>query len=186
MIEIDKICKKYGEKIIYDNFSVRFDSGADYLLTGESGAGKTTLLRIIAGLEKPDSGRIDCPYKISFMFQENRLLENRTAVENIEICSGIPKENARKELQKLLPDDSLNIPARDLSVGMKRRVALVRAMLFQGDVVILDEPFASLDEENIDRVTNYILEHKTGRTLIVASHIVRTLDFCKNIEVGRT
>lgn len=164
------VAKSYGENKVYENLSVCYSPGSITYLKGVSGSGKTTLLRMISGLEKQSGGTIECEGRVSMLFQEDRLCEDYSAVCNVAMITGNPKK-ARVALEKLLDKEALDKPCRELSGGMKRRVALVRAMEADSDIVLLDEPFTGLDAENKTRAENYIAQSRKGRTLLIASHI---------------
>ena len=139
-----------------------------------SGWGKTTLLRILAGLERADEGRIGGleNKKISMVFQEDRLCGNLSAISNIRfVCSKkMPKSQIYEELKKAGLEGEELVPVRKLSGGMKRRVALVRALIVPFDVLILDEPFDGLDDQNKNRMIHYVRERSKGKTVILVTH----------------
>lgn len=171
-INIEGMDKNFGKKQVFENFQIRLNKGHCYCLMGESGAGKTTLLRILAGLEKPDQGKIVYEPKeqyVSMLFQEGRLFEQLNAIENIMLFCG-SKEKAFNHLCQLLPEDSLYKPVQQLSGGMKRRVELVRAVTADSNLVLLDEPFNGLDEENKKRVIKYLLSNIGERILVISTH----------------
>lgn len=163
--------KAYGEKIILDQVSTTYEAGKIYYLTDASGSGKTTLLRILCGLEQADGGSIDKPSHYSIVFQEDRLCEDYNAVQNVAFVTG-DAEKAQKSLRELLDEADLRKPCGQLSGGMKRRVALVRAMEAESDVVLLDEPFTGMDSEVRAMAQKYIKERQRGRTILIATHIV--------------
>lgn len=169
---IKNICKSYNEQKVIDDFSYTFERGGHYCLMAPSGAGKTTLLKLISGIEKPDSGIIEgMPEYVGMVFQEDRLCERYNAITNIMLTikpDYIMK--VRKEALYLLPESCLNKPVSELSGGMKRRCAILRAMLSGSEIVIMDEPFNGLDEENRRKSALYILERLNGRTLIITTH----------------
>ena len=141
-----------------------------YYFTAPSGSGKTTLFRLLCGLEKADSGVIEnVGLRFSYAFQDDRLCEEYSAVQNVELVTDCDVEST---LQKLLPKEALHKPCSQLSGGMRRRVAVVRAMEADSDCVILDEPYAGLDEETKRRVESYIQECQRGRILLIASHVM--------------
>ncbi len=191
IIEIDNISKSYGNQKVIENFSLQIESEHSYVITGESGSGKTTLLRILLGLETADEGRISLlgDYKYPYLnagvvFQEDRLLEGFSAVENVAMASRrMAKETAREELEKLLPADQLDKPVRELSGGMKRRVAIVRACSISSDILILDEPFTGLDDGNKEKVIQYIRQKQGNNPLVITSHSLEGLEFCRNISI---
>ncbi len=167
---LNGVCKSYGETQVIRNLSVTYAPGESVFLTGPSGSGKTTLLRLLSGLERADGGSIEGCVRVSLLFQEDRLFEQCSAAKNVELVTG-NAQTARKALEQVLPADALDRPMRELSGGMKRRVALVRAMEADSEAVLLDEPFAGLDEETITRVSTYIRKRQAGRTLLIATHI---------------
>jgi len=178
-VVLENVRKSYNEQVVLEHFNATYLPGETYFLTSPSGSGKTTLLRILAGLTDADSGKIHGIGTCSMVFQEDRLCEDYSAVKNVELVLGrgtekeLPEnaERARAAMAKLLPSEALQKPCRELSGGMKRRVALVRAMEADTDVVLLDEPFTGMDAETRRRAEEYIRERQGGRTIIIATHI---------------
>ncbi len=169
-IRVRGLCKAYGETRVFQNFSAVYEKGRIYYLRQPSGSGKTTLLSILAGIEKADAGSIRVPERVSMLFQEDRLCEEYDAIKNVELVCGNRKQ-ASEALLKLLEPESLEKPCSSLSGGMKRRVALVRAMEAEADFVLLDEPFVGMDRENRRMAEQYIQERQQGRTILIATHI---------------
>lgn len=190
-IEAEHIYKSYNGKPVLTDFCLDVSSDSSYLITGESGAGKTTFLRILLGLEKPDQGRVRLlgDYKYSrvnagVVFQEDRLCENFSAVQNVAMVSKKLSERiAREELEKILPADQLDKPVRELSGGMRRRVCIIRACVVPSDVIVMDEPFAGLDEENRQKCIQYIRGIQGSTPLVITGHSMEGLGFCKVIPV---
>jgi len=184
LINFKDITKSYDGKTVLAHVNLTIDTSSDsrdVLLRGPSGVGKTTFLRIICGLETADSGSIDVTMgeaarggerlRVGMVFQENRLLEHLSAVANVScIHPSITHERARAALMEILPEDSLDKPVRELSGGMQRRVAIVRALLPPSDILVMDEPFTGLDPETRDRVISYIMTNKGRRPLLLATH----------------
>lgn len=164
MIEVEGLTKAYDEQVVLDNISLKLQDGENYCLMGPSGVGKTTLLRILMGLEKQDKGEIRGMEgkRLGVVFQEDRLLEEETALLNVLFASGRrgDKEKAKKQLEEILPAELLYRPVKDFSGGMKRRTAICRAVFASPDILIMDEPFTGLDEETKAKVMSYILRHK--------------------------
>ena len=172
-ITLRGISKSFGGQQVLRNVSAAFPAGSVTCLMGPSGFGKTTLLRIIAGLEKPDAGTVEgVPERIGFVFQEDRLCEEFSAVSNVRLVTGkrLPKETIVRHLEEIGLGDSLDKPVREYSGGMKRRVAIVRAVCYPADLLILDEPFKGLDEKLRLEVIGYIRRHTEGKTVICVTH----------------
>jgi len=172
-LQIKNMYKSYGEQPVITDFSAVYEGNGSYYLTSPSGSGKTTLLRLLCGLERPDSGTVqEGQHKLlySMVFQEDRLCEEYSALRNVEMAIG-SRERACRALKLLLEEEALHKPCSQLSGGMKRRVALVRAMESSSDVVLLDEPFTGMDAETKRRAEQYIREKQQGRVLIIATHI---------------
>ena len=171
-LKISNVTKKFGEKIILNDFSRDFDSTGLYVITGESGIGKTTLLRIIAGLDNDYTGDIVGAGidNVSFMFQEYRLFPALSALKNSSISN--PDTNEAAELLKRLgfADDDLKKRPLHLSGGMKQRVAFARAVLMDAPILILDEPTKELDPESIEIMLDVIKEEAEKRLVITVTH----------------
>lgn len=171
-VVVSGLCKAYGERQILQDYSMTMEANRRYVLMAPSGAGKTTLLKILTGLDNADAGMITgIPVRAGMVFQEDRLCESYNAVCNIMLGGGSAGEaQVRREAAQILPEDCLDKPVRELSGGMRRRVALLRAVLSEAGLLVLDEPFTGLDEENRERTAAYLLDHLGGRTLLVTTH----------------
>ena len=173
-VQIRNLSKAFGEKQVLCHFSMVLEDHERYCLMGPSGAGKTTLLRLLMGLERPDGGQITgLPEDgVCAMFQEDRLLPSLSALQNVAlVCpKSLSRQALREDLSAMLPQDCLQLPIAQLSGGMKRRVALARALHYSGSLVLLDEPFTGLDEESKRAAAGYIRGHLAGRTLVVSTH----------------
>lgn len=180
-LKAENLCKRFGGNVVLDNFTREFPDGKVTAVLGKSGCGKSTLLNILMGLVKPDAGRVILPEnaKISAVFQENRLCENLTASANIRLVTGkkFTPEALSREFEAVGLSGSENQPVRTLSGGMKRRVALLRALLAEYDVLFLDEPFKGLDTETKDEVLRYVKEKIQGKTVILVTHDESECDF---------
>ena len=156
-MKIKNFCVSYGEKKVLQDFSAEFGEGIT-LLTGPSGFGKTTLLHTIAGLLEPDSGEIiGRPERISLMFQDDRLLPWLTALQNIEIVCD-DRDRAMYYLRAVELEKEADSKPGALSGGMRRRVALARALAYESDLLLLDEPFKGMDLPLIKRLVPLIQE----------------------------
>jgi len=174
-IEIMNISKAYGSNMIFDRFSCQIEIGSCTCVMGSSGQGKTTLLRIILGLEQPDSGQISgmSNKRKSVIFQEDRLCENLSAAANIRlVCHKTMKTKSIIEAMSAvgLTSDCVKQPTRSMSGGQRRRVAILRALMAEYDVLFMDEPFKGLDMETKERVMRYTKEQIKGKTVIFVTH----------------
>jgi len=174
-IEIEKLCKSYGNNHVLNSIGFEFEAGKISCLMGESGIGKTTLLKVLMGLEKKDSGfvrGIDEETNISAVFQEERLCDNLTSLGNIlMVCDKtISKDTIKKQLSMVLPENVVLKKVSLLSGGMRQRVAIVRAMIVSSDIVLMDEPFKGLDVDTKKVVIAYIKANQRGRTVLVVTH----------------
>ena len=173
-LRIDSLCKSYNGEPVLKNLSLTLAPTNNYCLMAPSGTGKTTLFRILLGLETADSGQI-CGLdrlRLAAVFQEDRLLEGFTALENIRFVTG--KRFSNDELlhiiRRLLPQEALTKPICEFSGGMKRRTAILRAILAPSDLIIMDEPFTGLDSETKQQAIELILEFTTEKTLLFSTH----------------
>ena len=152
------------------NLSASYGPGEQVLLQSPSGSGKTTLLFLLCGLEQPDEGSILRQGNCSMVFQEDRLCEDYSAVKNVELVTG-DRECAKRALRELLEEEALYKPCRELSGGMKRRVALVRALEADSRILLLDEPFTGMDVQTREWAREYVEKRRKGRLLVMATHM---------------
>ena len=170
-MEIKHLTKKFGDKIVFNNFSVKIPKGKISFIMGESGCGKTTLLRILIGLDKDFSGEIKgFEGKISCVFQEPRLFPALNVIENLELVERGAKQSSEELLELVELENDAKLYPDELSGGMKMRLALARALYYSGDIFIMDEPFSALDEELKGRLLPKLFELLKGKTVIIVSH----------------
>ncbi len=172
-MRIEQLCKSFGEKVVLKDFSAEIKSGGITCIMGPSGEGKTTLIRILMGLDRADSGSfsgIAPPYGV--VFQEDRLCEAASAIANIRLVGA--SSSIKEHLAKVgLMGEDITKPVKELSGGMRRRVALVRAVMSKCDTLFLDEPFKGLDEALRGEVLEYLAENISGRTTVIVTHDLR-------------
>ena len=174
MLNAVNITKKFSDNTVLDNFTHDFADGKVTAVLGKSGCGKSTLLNILMGLLEPDSGEVirGEGERISAVFQEDRLCENLTASANIRLVTGrrYTREQIAAELAAVGLGDCADKPVRELSGGMKRRTALLRALLTEYDVLFLDEPFKGLDADTKRTVLDYCKRKTAGKTVVFVTH----------------
>lgn len=172
-IEISGLYFGYGDRRILTDFSAVFSAEKPNCIMGPSGCGKTTLLSLIMGFLKPEKGSITgVPDRFSAVFQEDRLLEYFSARANLNLVTAkkLTAGETEAELSALGLGDAIEKPLKEFSGGMKRRVAIARAMLAPGGAVFMDEPFKGLDDRARELTIQYIKARLNGRILIFVSH----------------
>lgn len=176
-LEIKTLSKRFGEKILFENLTLTVEGPA--VLWAPSGWGKTTLLRILMGLETPDAGSVTGVGRVGVVFQEDRLCLQLTAEENVALV--LPAEKYRvksKYSEKITSDliqlgldtEALALPARKLSGGQKRRVALLRALWAESDTLLLDEPFTGMDPETMKKAAAMLKTCCGRKPVLLAAH----------------
>ena len=184
-ITLSNINKRFGEKVLFRDYSLHIEAGEFVAIKGESGAGKTTLLNIIGLLETPDSGTVNGDkFRWTAVFQENRLLEGLDAEGNLRFVLGANYNAAAAQalLEELGLGDVGKKKVRDYSGGMQRRLALARALLAPSDALSLDEPFTGLDAENREAAMRAILRAAETKIVLLSTHEELSLP-CRSIEL---
>lgn len=174
MLILNHVTKEYDDVMVLKDFSLSIEKGKIYSILGPSGCGKTTILRLIAELEKPDKGQIELRgQKVSYVFQEPRLLLWETVRKNLELVC--PKKEIKKIEQLLelmeLKEYSDAYP-KELSGGMKQRVSIMRGFLYPHDILLMDEPFQALDLKLKAKLIReiYSLHQSMGNTILFVTH----------------
>ncbi len=153
MISIDVKSKRFGGVEVLRDVRLDIAPGESVAILGPSGAGKSTFLRIIAGIDLRFEGRADRPDAIGMVFQEPTLLRWRSALRNLTICHpGLSDEEARAMLARVGLAGREDAYPGQLSLGQQRRVALARAFAGRPELLVLDEPFVSLDAERAEEM----------------------------------
>lgn len=173
-IKVNNIYKSFNEQRVLKNISMSFSEGLITCIMGASGVGKTTLAYILMGLMKQDHGSIIGLQgkRMAAVFQEDRLVEHLDAIKNIMlVCNKeVSIEKVERHLSEIGLAEYKGKPVNAISGGMRRRVAIVRALLSDYDVLLMDEPFKGLDEELKKQVIDYVKNNTKGKTLIVITH----------------
>ena len=179
MIIFKNVSFSYDKLQVLNNFNLIVSDGECVQLYGVSGSGKTTVLRLVLGLETADCGSIIVPQKIATVFQEDRLLENIDVQKNIRLVLSKDQYNFADSLLKEFGlYDVRKKKVSELSGGMKRRVALVRAIAYGGDALILDEPFNGLDTNNKQIAANIIKREfiEKNKPVLLITHVNEDAD----------
>ena len=200
-IRIRNLSKSFGGKSVLENFSADLPAGSISALMAPSGSGKTTLLNLIAGLMPADDGSIvfdteesgnahpvsfsagkndDCrTVSFSAVFQEDRLLNEMTAESNVRLVNpSLSLSDTINAMAELGLRESTHQSVRELSGGMKRRVAILRAVLHDSDILLLDEPFQGLDEETRKTVISFLRKKAENRTVLLITHNKEDAEDC--------
>lgn len=179
---LQELCLSYGAKPVLDHFCLELACDGLTALTGPSGCGKTTLLRMLAGLTRPASGRVDGvdPTHTAFLFQENRLLPWRTAEQHIlDVLPRERRSEARDYLALAELEGEAAVRPATLSGGMARRLALARCVALGGELLILDEPFSGVDQARALRILHRLRQR--GTPVLLVSHEPAILAACDRV-----
>ena len=170
-IELKNISKNFEKEQVLKNINMVFCAPITCIM-GPSGIGKTTIANIISRIEKPDEGEVLGieGKKIGMVFQEDRLCDNINAIKNIQLVCEKTEEAIKKELEEIGLTEESTKKVIEYSGGMKRRVCIVRAFLFEPDIIIMDEPFKGLDEKTKIQTIEYIKKRTDKKTLIIITH----------------
>ncbi|MGP1405726.1 ATP-binding cassette domain-containing protein [Filifactor alocis] len=172
-ITIHNLSKSYGTSSVLQNINFCFKEGEITFLQGSSGIGKTTLIRILMQLESSDTGTVTGleDKTISAVFQDNLLCESVNVKQNLLLINpNLSYDTMTESLSKMQLHDCLNKKVSSLSGGMKRRVAILRALLYEFDVLIMDEPFKELDFATKKQVMDFVIECTGDKTVIIVTH----------------
>ena len=200
MIKIESIHKSFGAIKVIENFNLQVEKGEVHILLGASGSGKTTLLRIIGGIERPDQGNVtiegldtskmgarERTTKLSYVTQEGGLFPHLSARQNIILPATIRKKDLsqiNRKLEKLCTMVNLDFSFLDkyphqLSGGQRQRVALMRGLILDPEIVLLDEPLSALDpivRLSLQKELKQIFS-ALSKTVIMVTHDIQEASF---------
>lgn len=186
MVNIDNISIKY-KKTVLSNVSIQASNGECIGLLGLNGSGKSSLLSVIGGLKKPSSGTVYSEGKTGFVTQENALIDELTAYDNLLMWTSMKKKDILEalkgpELSILKVSDFLNVKVRNMSGGMKKKLALASVIITGPDVLLLDEPLAALDIPAKRDILKFLDAFKAkGGIIFIASHDEGVFAHCDKI-----
>lgn len=183
IVDVKNLTKNFynkdGEIKVLNDINFSLNEGEILTLLGPSGSGKSTILNILTELLKPTSGKVNITGNIGYMFQKDHLLEWRTIMDNILIGLEIQKKKtpeAISRIERLLKTyglwDFRNMYPKELSGGMRQRVALIRTLAVNPDILLLDEPFSALDYQTRILVSDdvYKIIRNEGKSAILVTH----------------
>lgn len=181
MFRVERITKNYDELRVFQDLSLEFPDGKITAILGPSGCGKTTILKILAGLAKANQGTVVSTAKVGFIFQEPRLLPWLTIYGNLALVleDQLPSVTVATQIEHYLKAVGLeayhNFYPRQLSGGMKQRAAMARAFLYPAELLLMDEPFKSLDLKTRHQLVFDFLTlwRQKPNTVVVVTHDVR-------------
>ncbi|MBR1797479.1 MAG: ABC transporter ATP-binding protein [Clostridiales bacterium] len=186
MVKIENVTVKYKKTVLRD-VNIQADKGECIGLLGLNGSGKSTLLTTIAGIKKPSQGRIYAEGKIGFVTQENALIDELNAYDNILMWTSMKKDEIIKalngpQLSILKVTDFLNVKVRNMSGGMKKRLALASVFITGPDVLLMDEPLSALDIPAKNDILSFIDAFKAnGGIIFIASHEENVFAHCDRV-----
>lgn len=184
MIKLENVSKVIKDKNILVNVNLEFKEGQCYLVKGHNGSGKTMLLRMICGFLKPTDGKViyDKEYSYGVIIENPAFFLNETAMYNMKYLADINKKIGKEEIEKWLKKFNLlefkDKKVKTFSLGMKQRLALCQAFMENLDVILLDEPFNAIDEDNLNIVYDLLKEQReAGKIIVIASHIENNFNY---------
>ncbi len=173
-VALRRVTRRYDDLLVLDRFDLELDEEAVTVVMGENGSGKTTIARLVLGLDAPDDGTVEGidGRRLSAVFQENRLCDHLSAMDNVRLVLGHTDHDVVVEHLRSagLAGETLDRPVRTLSGGQRRRVAIVRALAGDADLVVMDEPFSGIDAGSKARLMKYVRERLEGRTALLITH----------------
>jgi ABC-type multidrug transport system ATPase subunit len=181
-LKVEKLYKSFGALQVIRDFSYAFPERGSIAITGRSGCGKTTLLHMLLGILKPDSGVITGAPRMGAVFQEDRLVNSLSVKNNLRLITKDADEIAR-HLRAVGLYDNRGDRITELSGGMKRRLAIARAVLYKCDAMLMDEPYVGLDMDTRARVAEYALSECADRLIIFITHDPEVISLMKPADI---
>jgi heme exporter protein A len=186
-----------GERLIFQDVSFTVAAGGALILSGRNGAGKTTLLRSLAGLARPEAGRLfwndtdaladrtEHGGRVALLGHQDALKPGLTAAENLAFAAKLSGRPVSAALADLGLEELAELPVRMLSAGQKRRLALARVSLAAGPLWLLDEPTHGLDDLAIDRLGALLARHRdAGGMIVAATHVSLPLPGAETLRLN--
>lgn len=186
IVTVENVSLKY-KKTVLTNVTINAEKGDVIGLLGLNGSGKSTLLSAIAGLRRTSAGTIKVNGKAGFVTQENALIDELTAIDNLKMWTPLSRQEIVKELTEtelsiLKVNDFIDLKVKRMSGGMKKRLAIASVLLSKPDILLLDEPLAALDIPAKNDIIKFIDSFRAkGGTVFIASHSEEMFKHCSKI-----
>ena len=197
MLQAEGLAAFRGERLVFRDLSFQVPAGGALVLVGANGSGKSTLLRLLAGLVRPVAGRLlwagedalaDLPShaaRVTYVGHLDAVKPGLTAAENLAFTARMGRGSADRALEALGLGDLAEVPARYLSAGQKRRLALARLGLSAAPLWLLDEPTVGLDTASLERVGTVLSAHRAGGGIIIAAtHVPLPMQDVAELRLG--
>ncbi len=184
-LRVNGVAAFRGERLVLHDLSFHVADGGALLLLGANGSGKSTLLRVLAGLKRPDAGRVtwrgqdarEQPATVAYLGHLDAIKPGLTALENLTLAARVGQGSAAAALEAVELSPLADLPARLLSAGQKRRLALARLVVSRAGLWLLDEPTLGLDVASVGRLGVLLASHRAaGGVVVTATHLPLPLD----------
>lgn len=192
LIEINNVCKKFGEVTALNNVNINFEKEKIHGLIGRNGSGKTVLMKCICGLMPVTSGKItvnrkivgkdiDIPQSIGIIIETPGFLDSYSAYNNLKFLADISGKAKKDDIEKSIRLVGLDPKSKKhvgkFSLGMRQRLGLAQAIMENPDLLILDEPMNGLDKDGVADMRKYLFKLKEqGKTILIASHSAEDIE----------
>lgn len=196
MLRAEGLTATRGERLVFRDLSFFVPKGGALILAGRNGAGKSTLLRLLAGLARPDAGRLlwnggDAladraahGRRVALLGHQDALKPGLTAAENLVFAARMSGRKIEPALREAGLEDLADLPVRMLSAGQKRRLALARIALSSAPLWLLDEPTPGLDDSAMERLGGLFTRHRDrGGMIVVATHVALPLPGAESLRL---
>ena len=181
-IRLDRVSKSYGDLCVIRDMTYVFPERGVVAITGRSASGKTTLINLLLCIVKPDSGTITGAGRIGAVFQEDRLASNLTVSGNLRLINA-DRAAIDRHLKAVGLYENRDDAIDSLSGGMKRRLAVARAVLYPSEATVMDEPYKGLDGKTREQVIAYVLRECANRLIVCVSHEPEELRLMKPMDI---
>jgi heme exporter protein A len=174
-----------GEKLVFRDIDFTVPVGGALLLTGPNGSGKSTLLRVLAGLLQPAAGEVRWDGPVAYVGHQDAVKPALTAMENLHFAAAVGGGDSDEALAAVGLEELADLPARMLSAGQRRRLALARLVLTGAMLWLLDEPTVGLDAASVGRFGGILAAHRArGGIVVAATHLPLPMDGAAEFALG--